>query len=572
MKGIDPFLKNKLQSVDESAKAGTFSRFKRKQSFMRTFNSEEKSPIFDQLLNKWKSTDEQEKVENIRQRSGTVRMIPVSETSRSRFDRARATFINNGSPSTTTTSTSSDTTPTSNTHSRTTSVVPSPVTSNENVPEKSSATVRNTPIHKLTRRELKSLGDLPSQSTVRARPFAGVFEKIDTPIDYDNGSSTLDEAIQQQQQQQKEQEIKHPRLPTSWATDNAEEQKPIEFPVSEPSQIEFTVSETNKTPLYAQDELTPRERTRTVRGREGLKRPNRVLTRSGLPVFEEDEEVESTLRHSTPIDQPQKAPNIRYINPFRNGLKKKKDLEVLDYHRKEIARQMALIDFELFSRIEAKEFLDQGWTGDEKEICAPNITRITQRFNTVSLWVATEIVRRERMESRAKAICKFIKIARRSLDINNYHAMIAVMAGLGSNPVYRLRNTWECVPSDYIRIYEELCTYTSHKDNFKLLRTTMRDRPPPGIPHMGLYLKDLMFIEDGVPDQVVKNDKEMINFAKGRQFATILRDVQIFQKHKYIYEPFEELRNLLLNLVVFDEERLYELSLIREERATVQFD
>jgi hypothetical protein len=315
-------------------------------------------------------------------------------------------------------------------------------------------------------------------------------------------------------------------------------------------------NEERDVPLFARSELTQAERRRTIRGREKISKLHitKVLTRSGLSVFEDGEEI-------SPITTTEK-PKTR----FRFSLKRKP--LILDYHRKEIARQLALIDFEIFSKIESKEFFDQQWVGEQKEICAPNITAFTERFNLVSQWVITEIVTKERLEARVRSICKFIKIAKRSLDINNYNAMVSIMSALASNPVYRLRNTWDSVPSEYMQIYIELCTYTSSKDNYKLLRATMKERAPPGVPHMGLYLKDLMFIEDGVPEVVVRNERELINMAKARQFGIILRDIRVFQKNQLSFEPYEELRNLLLNLTVYDDDELYELSLKREERVS----
>ena len=51
----------------------------------------------------------------------------------------------------------------------------------------------------------------------------------------------------------------------------------------------------------------------------------------------------------------------------------------------EIARQLTLIDYELFQRIRPSEFNNLAWTKKNKEVDAPNLIRMIRRFNDV--WV-----------------------------------------------------------------------------------------------------------------------------------------------------------------------------------------
>jgi hypothetical protein len=74
----------------------------------------------------------------------------------------------------------------------------------------------------------------------------------------------------------------------------------------------------------------------------------------------------------------------------------------------------------MFSKIEGKECLNSAWTKESRETKAPNIHNMTQFFNRISAWVGTEIVIREKQSDHVKTICKFIKIALRSLDYHNY--------------------------------------------------------------------------------------------------------------------------------------------------------
>ena len=81
-----------------------------------------------------------------------------------------------------------------------------------------------------------------------------------------------------------------------------------------------------------------------------------------------------------------------------------------DVPPEEIARQLALIDFELYARIQAHECLNQAWTKKEvRPSPAPHIRAMIAHFNTTSAWVATEIVTAETGRRKA-TLTKFIQV------------------------------------------------------------------------------------------------------------------------------------------------------------------
>lgn len=54
-----------------------------------------------------------------------------------------------------------------------------------------------------------------------------------------------------------------------------------------------------------------------------------------------------------------------------------------DLDAKEMARQLTLMDYELFQRIRPSEFNNLSWTRKTKEIDAPNLLTMIRRFNEV---------------------------------------------------------------------------------------------------------------------------------------------------------------------------------------------
>jgi hypothetical protein len=82
------------------------------------------------------------------------------------------------------------------------------------------------------------------------------------------------------------------------------------------------------------------------------------------------------------------------------------------------------------------------------------------------------------------------------------------------------------------------------------------------VPYIGIYLTDLTFIEDGNPKYI----DGKINFAKCRQFADVIRDIQTYQNTRYALREYDELINLLTNVDGLSDEEKFQLSLKIEPR------
>jgi son of sevenless-like protein len=69
------------------------------------------------------------------------------------------------------------------------------------------------------------------------------------------------------------------------------------------------------------------------------------------------------------------------LPPLFNGT----EFELIDISPLEIARQLTLIEFDLFKKVQPKECL-KNWDKKERELKAPNIHNVTQRFNLVQIF------------------------------------------------------------------------------------------------------------------------------------------------------------------------------------------
>jgi hypothetical protein len=87
-------------------------------------------------------------------------------------------------------------------------------------------------------------------------------------------------------------------------------------------------------------------------------------------------------------------------------------IPILTYHPEELARQLTLIDYNLFIAIKPSECLNQNWMHKTlKEELAPNILAMIRRFNDVSTWVASEVLKCKDLVLRTKVLKHIIEIA-----------------------------------------------------------------------------------------------------------------------------------------------------------------
>ncbi len=142
--------------------------------------------------------------------------------------------------------------------------------------------------------------------------------------------------------------------------------------------------------------------------------------------------------------------------------------DLLDLSPLELARQITLIQFGLFSRVSAREFLQEGacsvhmcvfvcmfvhrvltgvthtaaWSGQEGAVRAPQLTAAIANFNQLCGWITSLIVSTRPPIPRIALMHRFVDIAKCTLELQNYNGTMAIVGALLANPVHRLRDDW----------------------------------------------------------------------------------------------------------------------------------
>ncbi|EGF99895.1 uncharacterized protein MELLADRAFT_75860 [Melampsora larici-populina 98AG31] len=208
----------------------------------------------------------------------------------------------------------------------------------------------------------------------------------------------------------------------------------------------------------------------------------------------------------------------------------KRYLEVIDIDPLELARQLTLLESNLFRQIAVPECLAKVW--QNKEVDMSNLTRLIDMNNSVTHWVGKTILDQSETKKRANVIKHFIATAERCHQLRNFSTVIQIVAGLTMTPVFRLRSTWEKISQKNLSVLSDLGTLMSPTKNYIAYRDMMKTISPPCVPFIGVYLTDLTFIGDGNPDNL-KEKPHQINFDKRRKSAEVMIEMQSIQSMPY---------------------------------------
>jgi RasGEF domain/RasGEF N-terminal motif len=230
----------------------------------------------------------------------------------------------------------------------------------------------------------------------------------------------------------------------------------------------------------------------------------------------------------------------------------------------EIARQLTLIDFTIFSSIEPSELLNLSWSKNSLAHRAGNVKMLVRRLNRMSYWFASMILWLPDARLRAKMYTKVLRILKHLRALNNFNGVMGIIAALNVSAVPRLKKTIALVDSKLIGDYKRIEDLMNPSSSYKQYRAALHSAEGPTIPYIGTFLTDLTFIEDGNPDLV----DGLINFEKRKLLYSIVKDIATYQQHQYPFPPVEPLCSFLLAMpTIGDEKLLYDLSLSREKRS-----
>lgn len=189
--------------------------------------------------------------------------------------------------------------------------------------------------------------------------------------------------------------------------------------------------------------------------------------------------------------------------PIIWGSAKAKDFamfSLLTIDPEEFARQLTLIEFDLFRAIKPAELINVRDFGlmsrkEEKYESSPNLSKMTKHFTLLSYWVRMCIIEMDVLEKRAEVLLRVIKIMDFLRKLNNFTGLLSIGSAIESAPIRRLRLTDSMMPPEIKNIrrnYENL-----NANHQRGLENELKQCNPPCIPYLGSYHTKLIHAKEG---------------------------------------------------------------------------
>ncbi|KAI0250783.1 ras guanine nucleotide exchange factor domain-containing protein [Lactifluus subvellereus] len=246
--------------------------------------------------------------------------------------------------------------------------------------------------------------------------------------------------------------------------------------------------------------------------------------------------------------------------------KASKKLKLLDFDPLEVARQLTMIECQLYMKIRPSECLMR--SREQRSDNNDNIASIIVTTNKIAHWVADTVLSKEDSRKRMYIVRQFISIADRCRDLKNFSSMIAIVSGLNSPPIRRLKRTWDQIPQKFMTMLGACEMTIDSNKNFSNYRSLLQRITPPCVPFIGLYLTTLTFIQDGAPNNI----GTLVNFRKRQKAAEVIEEIQKWQSKPFNFAKVDLIHDYIMDCLnkfnnrpdVSDE--FWNLSLEREPR------
>ncbi|XP_049868184.1 ral guanine nucleotide dissociation stimulator isoform X2 [Pectinophora gossypiella] len=255
------------------------------------------------------------------------------------------------------------------------------------------------------------------------------------------------------------------------------------------------------------------------------------------------------------------------------------------------AEQLTRMDMELFKKLVPHQCLGAVWSRRDKDRShdAATVLATVNQFNAVSFRVISTVLVEPNLRpmERADILAAWLDIARELRVLKNFSSLKAIISGLQSNPVYRLRKTWALLPKEKAELFDELARIFSEDnnrwaqrellmregtakfadtvgENDRQLQKLLHERGSPGvshgtIPYLGTFLTDLTMIDTAIPDTVADG---LINFDKRRKEFEVLAQIKLLQGAANAYHlPSDPMFDRWFDsVIVLDDREAYQLS------------
>jgi son of sevenless len=220
-----------------------------------------------------------------------------------------------------------------------------------------------------------------------------------------------------------------------------------------------------------------------------------------------------------------------------------------------LAENLCLLEHALYVKIRPYECLE--WVKIRTGESVANLATFIALHDKVASWVKQSILWEEDVRSRADLVEFWIKVAevscclcftdehlseaivQKSRAMRNFTSTSAIVTALSSAVIQRLHLTWA-----YAKKTSHLDQLTQLNDpagSFAAYRQAQQATDTPCVPFIGMYLTDILHINDHYQDSSVKtgmsadHTERLFSFVKRRKWSDTLDTILAHQKQRYTF-------------------------------------
>nr|XP_040134850.1 RAS guanyl-releasing protein 4 isoform X2 [Ictidomys tridecemlineatus] len=247
------------------------------------------------------------------------------------------------------------------------------------------------------------------------------------------------------------------------------------------------------------------------------------------------------------------------------GLGKKCKVSLLFDHleSEELAQHLTYLEFRSFQAITPQDL--RGYVLQGSVRGCPALEGSVGLSNSVSRWVQVMVLSRPGAAQRAQVLDKFIHVAQRLRQLQNFNTLMAVTGGLCHSAISRLKDSQAHLSPDSTKALLELTELLGSHNNYARYRRTWAGCSGFRLPVLGVHLKDLVSLHEAHPDRLPDG---RLHLPKLNSLYLRLQELAALQGQHPPCSANEDLLHLLtLSLDLFyTEDEIYELSYAREPR------
>lgn len=201
----------------------------------------------------------------------------------------------------------------------------------------------------------------------------------------------------------------------------------------------------------------------------------------------------------------------------------------------DMADEMTRIDWVMFGAIRVRDLVRHvSVKRDQKDRYGDlkKVNRMVAHFNHVAKWVGNMILIRDKAKHRAPCLERFMQVAQKLRQLNNYNSLAAVLAGINASAVHRLAQTRALVAADVQKRFAGLVLLMGTQKSHFAYRLAWENSPLPRIPFMPLHRHDLVSAEEG-SKTFVGPHADRINWKKFEVLGEVLLPIMRSQGQPY---------------------------------------